>query len=387
MKNGWIGKTEDTVSTPVCVACPSINPVDFAKKVSALLYRYRRRPSINAFILWISLLEVNKMKLNVAFLCLTATASSVSAFQLFSAPSATSISATNSRAALFPSSSSSSCRTGNTAFFMSSPSEQVSEGSSKAVIKRLPNSAVEIAIPVPGQATQAAYDKVLFEVSKNVQIPGFRKGSRIPPAVLEQTMQGGKNALKVQAINELLKKLVEPALKEQQLDAIGQPVLQTPAEELALEFTPGQELTLSVKCDVWPEIQWKVVDGQEKPYTGLTGKYKRKPFNAVKLNQALHDLKERYATLEPITDAAHALKTGDACVVNMMGYMADADGNKGEPLPNAASGDRVDVILGPGRYMEGLVEGLEGAKVGETVTVKVNFPDVSTSIPYTSKGY
>jgi trigger factor len=267
---------------------------------------------------------------------------------------------------------------------MSSPEQP--EGS-KATIKRLPNSSVEIAIPVPGQATQAAYDKVLFEVSKNVQIPGFRKGSRIPPAVLEQTMQGGKNALKVQAIQELLKKLVEPALKEQQLDAIGQPVLIGSAEELAVDFTPGQELTLAVKCDVWPEIQWKVVEGQEKPYTGLTGKYKRKPFNAVKLNQAVHDLKERYATLEPITDKAHALTTGDACVVNMMGYMATPDGNKGDPLPNAASGDRVDVILGPGRYMEGLVEGLEGAKVGETVTVKVNFPDVSTSIPYAMRGY
>jgi trigger factor len=259
---------------------------------------------------------------------------------------------------------------------MSSPSSDQAESSSKAVIKRLPNSAVEIAIPVPGQATQAAYDKVLFEVSKNVQIPGFRKGSRIPPAVLEQTMTGGKNALKVQAINELLKKLVEPALKEQELDAIGQPVLQVPAEELALEFTPGQELTLAVKCDVWPEIQWKTVEGQEKPYTGLNGKYKRKPFNAVKLNQALSDLKERYATLEPITDPEHVLKTGDACVVNMQGFMADADGNKAEPLPNAASGDRVEVILGPGRYMEGLVEGLEGAKIGQTVSVKVNFPDV-----------
>jgi FKBP-type peptidyl-prolyl cis-trans isomerase (trigger factor) len=60
----------------------------------------------------------------------------------------------------------------------------------------------------------------------------------------------------------------------------------------------------------------------------------------------------------------------------MDGYMANADGSKGEPLPNAASGDRVEVILGPGRYMEGLVEGLVGAKVGDTVTVKVSFPEV-----------
>ena len=51
---------------------------------------------------------------------------------------------------------------------------------------------------------------------------------------------------------------------------------------------------------------------------------------------------------------------------------------KGEPLPNAASGDRVEVILGPGRYMTGLVEGLVGAKVGETKLVRVSFPEVSS---------
>merc|ERR1712176_1403219 len=66
---------------------------------------------------------------------------------------------------------------------------------------------------------------------------------------------------------------------------------------------------------------------------------------------------------------------GDACVVNMVGYMANEDGvTKGDPLPNAASGDKVDVVLGKGRYMEGLVEGIVGGKVGDTREVKVSFP-------------
>ena len=55
--------------------------------------------------------------------------------------------------------------------------------------------------------------------------------------------------------------------------------------------------------------------------------------------------------------------------------MANDDGSKGESLPNAASGDDVEVILGEGRYMEGLVEGLLGATVGETVQVTVTFPE------------
>lgn len=255
-------------------------------------------------------------------------------------------------------------------------------------VRRLPDSAVEIDIPVPGSATKAAYDKVCTELSKNIHIAGFRKGSKIPPQVLEQSMaaKGGRNALKVQAINELMVQLVERTLKDQSLDPIGQATLKIPAEDLADDYKPGEDLTLPVRCDVWPEIQWKDTD-KDKPYEGLKGKYARKPFNQERLDTALRDLKERYVTLEPITDSDYALQMGDSCFVNMEGYMATPDGEKGEPLPNAASGDRVEVVLGSGRYMEGLVEGLVGAKVGESRTVKVSFPEVRLQLLFACESF
>ena len=94
----------------------------------------------------------------------------------------------------------------------------------------------------------------------------------------------------------------------------------------------------------------------------------------------MNDLREKYAELTPIDDASYKLQMGDACVVNMEGYMATDAGEKGEKLPDAASGDRVEVILGEGRYMTGLVEGLVGAQVGETKTVSVTFPTVRAGI-------
>jgi len=246
-----------------------------------------------------------------------------------------------------------------------------------STLERLPESAVKVKLEIPGSATKAAYEKACTELSKSITIPGFRKGSKIPPHVLEQAMaaKGGRNALRVQAINALLAELIEPALKEEHgLEPIGQPTLETPAEDIADDFKPGDDLELSVKCDVWPDIEWKTIEGKEKPYLGLKGSYKRKPFDQAKFEKALNDLKERYATLETIEDKNYELQTGDACVVNMEGYMATEDGQKGEKLPDAASGDRVEVILGEGRYMTGLVEGLIGAKVGDTRTVSVTFP-------------
>jgi trigger factor len=249
------------------------------------------------------------------------------------------------------------------------------EGASKSILKRLPESAVEVTLTIPGAATQAAYDKACGEVSKKISIPGFRKGARIPPKVLEQSLaaEGGRTALREEAIRSLLAQLIEPAIKEDHgLEPIGRPTLVTPAEELAQKFEPGEPLALGVKCDVWPDISWK---GDNKPYMGLSATYKRKPPNQEKLDTALKDLRDRYARLEPL-EAGAELAMGDACVVNMEGFMAQADGSKGEPLPNAASGDHVEIVLGKGRYMEGLVEGLIGAKVGDTCTVTVSFPTV-----------
>jgi len=248
-------------------------------------------------------------------------------------------------------------------------------------LEKLPESCVRITLEVPGSATKAAYEKVCTELSKTIELPGFRKGSRIPPQVLEQNMaaKGGRNALKTQAINTLLSELIESALKEEHgLEPIGQPALETSAEELSNDFVPGDDFEMAVKCDVWPDIQWKKPEGAkdpEKPYIGMKGTYTRKPFDKAKMDKAVLDLKERFAELETIEDKDYELKTGDACRINMEGYMANAEGGKGEKLPDAASGENVEVVLGEGRYMEGLVEGLLGAKVSDTKEVTVTFPD------------
>jgi len=254
-------------------------------------------------------------------------------------------------------------------------STEVSEaGASKLV--RKPESAVELTITAPGAATKAAYDKACAEISKTISIPGFRKGAKIPPAVIENAMaaKGGKNTLRTQAIQTLVNQLLEPALKEEHnLEPIGQPTLVTPAEELAKTYVPGEDLEIVIACDVWPDIKWKQ-EGEEKPYIGLKGTYKRAPFDQARFDLALKDLAERYATTEPAPEGKE-LVMGDACMVNMVGYMAAEDGvSKGDPLPDAASGDNVEIVLGNGRYMDGLVEGLVGAKVGETKTVYVTFP-------------
>lgn len=256
----------------------------------------------------------------------------------------------------------------------------------KSILVRKPESSVELTITAPGSATKAAYNEACAEAAKSISIPGFRKGATMPPAVVENavSLKGGATALRTQAIQQLINLLLEPALKdEHNLEPIGQPSLVTPAEELAASFEPGEPIDLVLRCDVWPDIEWEKTEGGDgdaaKTYVGLKGTYERKPFNQARFDKSLSDLCERYAT-KSAAEEGRALAMEDVCIVNMVGYLAASDDEddltKGEPLPNSASGDEVEIIMGTGRYMEGLVEGLVGAKKDEKKTVAVSFPTV-----------
>jgi trigger factor len=265
----------------------------------------------------------------------------------------------------------------------STKSPDQSYSGTTSALKKLPASAIELTLTIPPSATTAVYDKVLSTVSKKVSIPGFRKGAKIPPAVIENAWNpnGGKKNLKAMAVQQLATELIAKTLKDDyDLEPIGQPSIVPDVQSLADTFKAGEQLQMVVKCDVWPDIEWKKTAEADKPYLGLKGRYTRKPFNQVRFDAALRDLMERYARLEPFEDASAPLAMGDACVVNMVGYLA-VNGEKGEALPEGvASGDNVEVVLGKGRYMEGLVEGLVDGKVGDTKEVKVRFPDVSLYI-------
>ena len=84
-----------------------------------------------------------------------------------------------------------------------------------AIEKNESTSSVEVTIGATPEQTKDAYDRVIIDASKNLSIPGFRKGSKIPANVIESVMEksGGRAFLKKQALKQLLSTVVEPALR------------------------------------------------------------------------------------------------------------------------------------------------------------------------------
>ena len=103
----------------------------------------------------------------------------------------------------------------------------------------------------------------------------------------------------------------------------------------------------------------------------------RAEFNQEAYDKALFKLRTQFAD---IVDApTEPAVEGNQLVVNMNGFLAKADGSKGDPLPSVAGGDGITVPLESGKFMPGLVEGLLGATKGDSRDIKVTFPPRSSA--------
>jgi len=113
-------------------------------------------------------------------------------------------------------------------------------------------------------------------------------------------------------------------------------------------------------------------------YKGLNVEVEEAEFNQEAYDAALTKLRKQHCDIieQP---AGVPCADGDQIIVNMVGFLANEDGGKGEPLPALAGGEGVTVPLEPGKFMPGLVEGLVGACKDETKDIQVTFPPRSSA--------
>jgi len=232
-----------------------------------------------------------------------------------------------------------------------------------AVAEPAGNSSVILKLTVPGQATRECWANSLVSFTQEVDFPGFRKGSKIP----ESTIVGkvGARAVKSEALRILTDTVLKQAITSSGIQAIGQAQLVKSPEEMIELFQPGEPLLMEIKTDVWPTIEYV------GSYTGFEVNVEKLPLDQERYNKALESLRKRQTILTEVDEPA---KEGYSAVVDMEGYERAEDGSRGEPLPQLASGEQVEVILEPGRYTEGLYEGVLGMRAGESRDVVVSLP-------------
>ena len=231
----------------------------------------------------------------------------------------------------------------------------------KVTQEKLPKSQLGLEIEIPAETTKKVYEKVVQNLARSANIPGFRKG-KVPRQILLQRM--GVQRIKEAALEDLVQDSLKQAIAQESIEALGNYQLVSTYEELIGQFQPGEPLTFSAAVDVPPEIHL----GE---YGGLSVKAEETQPDPEAVDKFLEERRVEQATLIPVE--SRPAQMGDVAVVDYSGKFL-GDGEEATEISGAQATD-FQIELGEGKFLKDIIEGIVGMNPGETKEVPVQFPD------------
>lgn len=230
----------------------------------------------------------------------------------------------------------------------------------KVTQEKLPSSQLGLEIEIPAETTKKVYEKVVQNLSRSANIPGFRKG-KVPRQILLQRL--GSQRIKEAALEDLVQDGLKQAIEQEAVEALGNYKLISTYEELIGKFQPGEPLTFWASVDVPPEVHL----GE---YSGLSIKAEETLPDPEAVDKFLEERRVEQATLVPVESRPAQL--GDVAVVDYNGRFV-GEGEESTEISGAQATD-FQIELGEGRFIKEIVEGIVGMNPGETKEVSVEFP-------------
>ena len=207
----------------------------------------------------------------------------------------------------------------------------------------------ELQFSVDKATFDAAVTKVYKRQVSKINIPGFRKG-KAPKAIIEKMY--GTGFFYEDAINDLIPSAYSEAIKESELQVVGQP-------EFDVVSIDDNGLVLSAKVYVKPEVEIK-------DYVGIEVEKKIAPVTDEELDNEINMIRERNSREIDVTDRAAELD--DTTVIDFEGFVDGVafEGGKGTDYA---------LKLGSGSFIPGFEDQIVGKKVDEEFDVNVTFPE------------
>lgn len=211
----------------------------------------------------------------------------------------------------------------------------------KSTVENLNPTKVKIAVEVPYDEFKPEMDKVFKEYSKQMNIPGFRRG-HAPARVVESYV--GRGAVIEDAVNHALPEYYGKAIDEHKISPMGKPevdVTDTPN----LEGAAGGELKFTVEVETRPEV--KLPD-----FSKLSVEVEAVETKPEDVEEELTALRRRFASLKTVERAA---KEEDFVTIDLATKVGD------EEVDNMT---QVSYRVGADNLLTGLDEALQGLKAG-----------------------
>lgn len=213
----------------------------------------------------------------------------------------------------------------------------------------------EIKIEIEPSLIRSTYDRISDQYSKAANVPGFRPG-HAPRSVVRTRY---KNEIRTEVLRELLPDVVNNAIGEHSLAAIGEPNVEFDNSE-ALENLGEAPLTVKVGVEVLPEIKLD-------KYKGIEAKRSVRPIADSDIEKTIENLREQTAALVPVEDRGAEL--GDTVTINARGNWVE------EPEEEEIKVDDVEVVLGGPGVQQEFTDNLLGVRPEEKKSFQVKYPD------------
>jgi len=233
----------------------------------------------------------------------------------------------------------------------------------KITQEKLPASQIGLEIEISAETSKNTYEKVVKEIAKTANIPGFRKG-KIPRPILLQRL--GSERIKAAVLEELIQDSLQEAIKQESINVLGNYQLKSDFEDLVNTYNPGESFTFKAAVDVPPEVNL----GQ---YQGLQVKAEEILYKPEDVDKLIDERREKLATLVPVEN--RGAQMNDLAIIDFEGRTIGENGEEEGDILEGVEGEEYQVELSEGKFIAGFVEGIVGMNIDETKKLPLTFPE------------
>ena len=208
----------------------------------------------------------------------------------------------------------------------------------------------ELEVQVDGDTFQKAINNVFRKKSKNINIPGFRKG-KAPKSIIEKMY--GKEVFYDDALQDLYPEALADAAKEAGLEIINDKIDLDVVEVGDDGFTFKAVVTVKPTIDV-------------NNYKGIEVTAKSTEVTDEILEQEIQNVRERNSRLVTVED--RPVQNDDLVVIDFEGFVDGVafEGGKAE---------NYNLKIGSGSFIPGFEDQIIGHSTNDEFTITVKFPE------------
>jgi len=218
------------------------------------------------------------------------------------------------------------------------------------VLKSNENNKISFNIELTEEEFEKAVQSAYLKNRNKFNIPGFRKG-KAPRKIIE--LNYGEGVFYEEALNSILPKAYEEAIEKFNLEPVDNPEIDIESME------KGKPVIISVEVTVKPEVKlgdYKNIEVEKVEYNVIDEDVERELKAIQEMNARIIDASDRET------------KEGDILTIDYKGFV---DGEQFE----GGTAEKQRLEIGSKTFIPGFEEQLIGKKKGDTVEVKVTFPD------------